>query len=520
MESEDITLRVLMEDAGCERLDKACLENIISLIKEGKYPKLSKEELDELDKGLASLVAKLGLRDHELAQEASKVGLEKTSSSLSHGLEEEEGGPPTIEEEVERKSTKGTERRTGREVVTTPAPVIKVKSSKTPLVLSLLSILISLGTLVLILGYVKLPNVKVPTTTMLEKLDSNIKGLETRIITIEREMTSYKRLMNSKITKINLSLRELQKELSNLSTSVKSNITELKGELHRFSVELNKLDATLKLQGRAIQSLKKYLIDLNESLNSKLKTAVENLNNYINLKLREIRSSLNVVKREVMRMNVTYATKLKELESQYVTKDQLNSLRNRLVVLNRTLDELSLKLVMLNKLNTKLLLLEKEVNALKMRLKELDSLKKNINDLRSLISKYDEKLAQLKSYAYGNLRKDILSLNATLGQIKNNINTIEIKIDTINRNITTINYELSNLEHTLKSKIVRLVTSKAIIDQIANSLISKAKFDKIVAERLLNNITAFYELVKKIAQEVYLNMSLSAQGGGLVSIKG
>jgi len=204
MISEDTVLKVIMEDAGCERLDKECLENILELVKEGKYPKLSNEELKELDEGLANLVNKVGLRDRELAEKASKVGLEKTSQALQFGLLEEE-----IKEEGEISMPERREvrvRESARPARTTapeasPIP-IKIKQSKAPAIISLLALILSLGTLALLFGYVSVPGVKIPNLKTLDELSKRIDLLEATLRNLDARVASSMNAINKKLREL------------------------------------------------------------------------------------------------------------------------------------------------------------------------------------------------------------------------------------------------------------------------------------------------------------------------------
>ena len=520
MESDDVVLKVIMEDAGCERLDKACLENILSLIKEGKYPKLSEEEIKELDKGLASLVAKLGLRDLELSQEASKVALEQTSTSLSHGLEEETK-PTTFEEVAERKNAKKSEKYTAteRETVARPAPVIKVKSSKTPLIISLIALLLSLGTLALLTGYLNVPHLEVPTINTLNNLNDRVSKLEARVNLLQREVVTYKKFLQSEISKLKSNLKDLNIKLNKNTKDFTNNITTLREELRGLERKLEELNGMVSIQGKEIVRLKRTLKALNESFNDKLSKEVKKLNDYVNNKLKELDSTAKRLEHELMTLNITLYDNLNKLKSEYATKEQVNSLENKLNALNATINNIVLKLKVLNDLNAKLVGLENELKSLRNEVNSLYALKNEIEKVKTSIVKLNTSLSNMRNYIDEKLKEEVLPLNETLKRLQTNVEQLNYIVGKIDKDLSKLQSEVATLKNTLKNKIAELMTSKMIVDQIAKSLITKAKFDKLVAERLLSNATAFYELVKRIAEETCINMTLSSQGG-LVNMSG
>ncbi|UXD22302.1 hypothetical protein IPA_03335 [Ignicoccus pacificus DSM 13166] len=526
MISEDTVLKVIMEDAGCERMDKECLENILELVKEGKYPRLSTEELRELDEGLANLVSKVGLRDRELAEKATNLGMEKTAQALQFGLLEEEEEKEEAPGEIPMARKKAPPRETHvsyqpmtqRAEVMHPVTQIKIKQSKAPLVLSIIAILLSLGTLAVMMGYLTLPGVKVPSVKTIEQMSTKINSLEAMVKNLDNRLLSNVATINRKLNKLNAKIDAIQANVTKLNAYVNAQLNLLNERLDNLQMNLARTRSIAINNKAEIETLSEKIVNLKTTMQEEIKSLRKQLTSMISEYQANVTAKLEQLNKEYEALNEELLTLKKELNS-YATKDDVKSLESKVEQLNATVSKIRLTLAKLVALNTTVQVLEDQLSKMSAEIYALKTQVEKIAQLENELNKLNEELTMLNAQVRANMTEINLKVKEYLNEVNAKIEELNAQLAMLKKDLKRLDEQVKELPQLVNMQIEKALNNEQVINSLAHKLLTKAKLDKMVAKMLLSNGTAFYDLVKRIAEEVYINFTVNPQTN-LVQVNG
>ncbi len=492
-------LKVLMEDAGCERLDEECLKNLFKLVEENKYPKLDEEEKNELDNELSDQLTKHRFTNPSLAEQARKLGLTKTANALS-GAEFTEVKKPTLEEELGAMK----EERVApiKEVAPSQRVVVVSKGGKGSLILSSIALIVSLFTVAAIFGFIRVPNLTLAKEKDLLNLQSQIMSLQTNYIILKNELIKVSSLTKTEISLLKLKLKALNNTISMLQSDLMHKIEELK-------TSIGKLDQRLKAQeelslelaskvGNLEQNekeLRKELITLQYEIKNETKSFKEQIKT-LEGKLDELYSKLESVNRELEALNATTNTKIESIMKKY--EEEIAKLQNELLALKTKIDMFEAKLEKIKVVNKYISILEDKIKELSMKLAQINKINTELKYLK-------EEVASLNA-TINKLPKTLNKINVKQKELSLKVAELESQLNGLSEEIKNINYKLENIKKDVRKEVIKLLESPQVFNIIYNALLNKYHLDQKIAKLVLLNNTAFRIAVENIATSVCLKM--------------
>ena len=491
-------LKVLIEDAGCEGLNEECLERILKLVEENKYPKLDDEEKKELDNELSDQLIKMRITSPTLADRARKVGLEKTASALS-GTELAEVGKPTLEEELMPEAPKEVTRP--REAVTQKVVVVS-KGDKVSLILSLASLILSALVVAVIFGVIKVPNLSLAKQSDLVSIEMQVKSLESGYSMLRSELVKVASLTRNEINILKKRLEVLNVTLATTKEELDMKLKLIDSRLKSLEKAFNDHLAFSRDLARKVNDLEKKEMGLEDEINM-LKTIISNKTKSLTLELRKISEKLNslesrtnMLASELERLNVTVNTKIEKIMKKY--EERMLAIENEIKTMNAKLAMLENEVLKLSKLGEYLSQVMKTLKELQTKLKELKAITSEVSTLKEEVKALNETLNKFPA-----------EINALKGQQKDletKITELKKEVDMLNTKLAALQQSVEEIKMSIKQDVIRLLKSPEVFNTIYDVLLNKYHIDQRIAKLILLNNTAFKIAVENIATSVCLRM--------------
>ncbi len=504
-------LKVLMEDAGCEKLDEECLKNLFKLVEENKYPKLDDEEKKELDNELADQLTKHRFTNPSLAEEARRLGLEKTAGVLS-GAELTEVGKPTLEEELKGMKEE-TERKPAREAPVSQKVVVVSKGSKSSIILSSLALIISFFTVATIFGLIRVPNLTLAKEKDLLNLQAQLMSLQTNYIIMKNELIKVSSLTRTEINLLKLKLLALNNTISIFQSKLTSEIEELKHDINKLNQRLEaqeelNLELASKIGNLAEKEKKlgEELMDLQNKIRNETESFKRQIKSLEN-KLTQLNSKLESLSKELEMLNNTVDTKIEKAVQKY--EKELMSIQKEIINIKSNINEFEKKLESIKIVNKYITTLESKIKELSSKLSQIDKLNKELQNLRNKVVRLNTTVAKLPM-AIEQLKE---KQNSTLSRINN----LEMKLAELSKEIENMKYNIRKLKENIKKDVLELLQSPQVFNLIYNILLNKYHLDQKIARLILLNNTAFRIAVENIATSVCLKMMQGSFKGLIVT---